>query len=120
MDNELGGKKEEILKKYIENLVNTRVLPFFKRYLTQMYDESINILVDFKDGQVDVKIGADKNSEYINYYINEYIDDLEDIGKQLTTFQDVAGVELFHKTKIPRTEIDTLFLICGLLIFISC
>lgn len=112
MDNELGGKtKEENLKKYIENLVNTRVLPFFKQYLTQMYDESINIVVDFKDGQVDVKIGADKNSEYIHYHISENIKDLRSIGTQLTTFQDVTGVELFHKTNIPREEIDTLFLI---------
>ena len=103
--------KQESLTNYIEDLVQKKVLPFFKQYLTQIYDENINIVVDFKDGMMDVKIGADKYSEYIHYHISEEIIDINDIGEQLTTFQDVTGEKLAHQIKLPRKEVDTLHLI---------
>lgn len=87
MDTTEVKTKQEALTNYIEDLVQRKVLPFFKQYLTQIYDENINIVVDFKDGMMDVKIGADKNSEYIHYHISEEILNLNDIGKQLTTFK---------------------------------
>ncbi len=104
-------KRKEALKNYIEDIVNRRVLPFFKKNLPQLYDENIKILVDFKDGMVDVKIGADKNSEYIHYHISEEILGINDIGKQTTTFQNVTGEKLDHKIELPREEIDTLHLV---------
>ena len=104
-------KRKEALKNYIEDIVNRRVLPFFKKNLPQLYDENIKILVDFKDGMVDVKIGADKNSEFIHYHISEEILDINDIGKQTTTFQNVTGEKLDHKIELPREEIDTLHLV---------
>lgn len=104
-------KRKEALKNYIEDIVNRRVLPFFKKNLPQLYDENIKILVDFKDGMADVKIGADKNSEYIHYHISEEILGINDIGKQTTTFQNVTGEKLDHKIELPREEIDTLHLV---------
>lgn len=104
-------KRKEALKNYIEDIVNRRVLTFFKKNLPQLYDENIKILVDFKDGMVDVKIGADKNSEFIHYHISEEILDINDIGKQTTTFQNVTGEKLDHKIELPREEIDTLHLV---------
>ena len=111
MDTSEVKTKQESLTNYIENLVQKKVLPFFKQYLTQIYDENINIVVDFKDGIMDVKIGADKNSEYIHYHISEEIIDINDIGEQLTTFQDVTGEKITHQIKLPREEVDTLHLV---------
>ena len=103
--------KDQMLKQYIHEIINKRVIPFFQEYLSELYCEDIDIVVDFHDNSNNVKIGADKNSNKIFYHINDKIDCLENIGEQLTTFSAITGERLVHDIKLPRKEIDTLFLI---------
>ena len=115
------AEQEKALKKaYITDLINRRVLPFFREYLNGMYSEEIKIEVDFEDGQDDVRISADKNSEYIHYHIRDIIalsseelerQDFHAIGQQMTTFQNVTGEILDNNILLPREEIDTMHLI---------
>lgn len=104
--------KKEKLEQYVQEVIQEKVIPFFKEYLPDLYDENVDIVIDFKDGaKDDVKIGADKNSNQIHYHIYEEIVDLENIREQETTFQQITGEKLKHNIKLPRKEADALHLI---------
>jgi len=104
-------ERKQILENFIQEVINKKVIPFFKEYLPEIYDENVSVIVDFKDGIADGKIGADKNTPLIHYWVDEEIGDLDNIGGELTTFQAITGVQLKNGIQLPREEAYALHLI---------
>ena len=105
-------KEEEFIKYIIEN----KIKPFYKTFLPGLYDDSLNVIVDFQENTAvdDLKIGADKNSEYIHFHIGDNIPDgsIEQIAKQKISFQDIIDSKSVECTeKIEREEAYTVLLV---------
>lgn len=104
--------EDEKLKEFINGIIEKKVKPFFKEYLPTLYDENLEIIVDFKDNAEDVKIGADKNTNKISFHVAEKIEDFQNIEKQEINFGDMLRDDsLKHKINIPREDAYAILLI---------
>ena len=99
-------------QRYInEEILQGIVIPFYKKHFPNMYDDSLNIVVELfdnvpKDKQ---KISSDKKDTTIHYDTVGKVDDIDDIGEQYINIGEQMGIEC--NLQCRRKVLDAIILV---------
>lgn len=99
-------------QKYInEEILEGLVIPFYKKYFPNMYDDSLNIIVELHDNvpKDKQKISSSKQDTSIRYDTIGKIEDIDNIGEQYINIGEQMGIDCDLQCR--RKVLDAIILV---------
>lgn len=99
-------------QRYInDDILKGIVIPFYKKYFPNMYDESLNIVVELYDNvpKDKQKISSSKKDTTIHYDTVGKVDNIDDIGEQYINIGGQMGIDFDLKCR--RKILDAIILV---------